>query len=145
MKSGLLSYPKAHAPVTVNWHVHGGGIRATAYTTGEGEPYLAVAGFDHTGSLTTPREAFYASHYRGTAVLGDGSFAYRVPFLVIVSPHELLLFVEPPPELGLTHQILSTPWAYVDPVATLVAEEDPRLPEVTQDTHAALLMKELVP
>ncbi len=104
-------YPKAHNPISVDWVGYdGGGIRAYAYTSDMGEPFIAIAGFNQDNRHTALTIVEQASHYRGKAILGDGSFAYRVPYFVIVSSHELLLYVEPPKILGMTDVVVSTPW-----------------------------------
>ena len=107
-------YPKGHSPIIADWVISGGGLRAYGYTTDEGDPRMAVVGFDKDYKIITPMQFFEASHHCGAVHLKKDAFDYRIPFIVSITPKELMLFAQPPEELGLSDEPVRTPWLLSD-------------------------------
>lgn len=110
MSETASDLPKNHNPIHADWTFRGGGIRAFAYTTDEGNPCLAIGSFDRKERVLTPMKLIYRHQHEDTALLRDRFNIFKVPYAVSVSPAGLMLCVEPPLELAATENTIRAHW-----------------------------------
>lgn len=76
----MIGLPKDMNPIQADWIFRGGGIRAFAYTTQEGDPCLAVGSYDKKERVLTPMKLIYRNRHEDTVLLRDRFSIFRLPY-----------------------------------------------------------------